>query len=287
MKNTGTEFVIGYRESANEFKWNASANFTFLKNLVEAMATPTGTLDAGANADFGGQSITRTEAGHPVQSFFGWQTNGLFQSDGEAAVQAGAKAGDIRFADINDDGVIDASDRVYLGSFLPKVSYGINLSANYKGWDFSAFFQGVNGNKIYNGVKVTNQGMLRLFNSSTDVLNAWTPDNTNTDVPRAVNGDPNGNARTSNRFLEDGSYFRLKNLTVGYSIPQQLLTKVTGNTLSKFRLYFTGQNLFTITDYTGYDPEIGARNSTALTQGIDYGQFPQARTLILGLQASF
>jgi len=287
MRNSGTEFVVGYRESAKEFKWNASANFTFLTNEVEAMATPTGTLDAGANADFGGQNITRTEAGHPVQSFFGWQTNGLFQTDGEAAVQAGAKAGDIRFADVNGDGVIDANDRVYLGSFLPTVSYGINLSANYKGWDFSAFFQGVSGNKIYNGVKVTNQGMLRLFNSSTDVLRAWTPDNTDTDVPRAVNGDPNGNARTSNRFLEDGSYFRLKNLTIGYSIQQETLSKLTGNRLTKFRVYFTGQNLITITNYTGYDPEIGARNSTALTQGIDYGQFPQARTIIFGLQASF
>jgi hypothetical protein len=132
MKNTGTEFVIGYREADKEFKWNASANFTFLSNKVEGMATPTGTLDAGANADFGGQNITRTEAGHPVQSFFGWQTNGLFQSDGEAAVQAGAKAGDIRFADFNGDGAIDANDRVYLGSFLPDVSYGINLSSTYK-----------------------------------------------------------------------------------------------------------------------------------------------------------
>ncbi len=287
MKNSGTEFVLGYRESAKEFKWSASANFTFLTNKVEAMATPTGTLDAGANADFGGQNITRTEAGHPVQSFFGWQTNGLFQSDADASVQAGAKAGDIRFVDVNKDGTIDANDRVYLGSFLPTVSYGVNLSANYRRWDFTAFFQGVGGNKIYNGVKVTNQGMLRLFNASTDVLRAWTPSNPNTDVPRAVNGDPNGNARTSNRFIEDGSYLRLKNVTIGYTIPQETLSKLTGGTLSKFRVYFTGQNLITITNYTGYDPEIGARNSTALTQGIDYGQFPQARTIIFGLQASF
>ena len=287
MKNQGTEFVLGYRESAKEFRWSASANVTFLTNMVEAMATPTGTLDAGANADFGGQNITRTAAGHPVQSFYGWKTDGLFQNNADAAVQAGAKAGDIRFVDINGDGVIDADDRTYLGSFLPKMSYGVNLSANYKRWDFTAFFQGVQGNKIYNGVKVTNQGMLRLFNASTDVLNAWTPTNTNTDVPRAVNGDPNGNARTSNRFLEDGSYLRLKNLTIGYSISEATLSKLTGNTLTKFRVYFTGQNLITITKYTGYDPEIGARNSTALTQGIDYGQFPQARTLILGLQASF
>ena len=287
MKNWGTEFVLGYRESGKELKWNANANFTFLSNEVEAMATPTGTLDAGANADFGGQSITRTEAGHPVQSYYGWQTSGIFQTDADASIQAGAKAGDIRFTDVNKDGKIDATDRIYLGSFLPTISYGINFSANYKRWDFTAFFQGVGGNQIYNGVKVTGQGMLRLFNSSTDVLNAWTPTNTNTDVPRAVNGDPNGNARTSNRFLEDGSYFRLKNLTIGYSIPQEMLQKLTGNTLTKFRVYFTGQNLLTITNYSGYDPEIGARNSTALTQGIDYGQFPQARTLIFGLQASF
>lgn len=287
MENWGTEFLIGYHETANKFKWNASANLSFINNKVLGLSTPTGTLDRGANADFGGQDITRTQAGHPVQSFFGWQTNGLFQSDADASIQSNAKSGDIRFVDINNDGVIDASDRVFLGSFLPKLSYGFNFSGTYGGWDFTLFFQGVQGNKLYNGVKVTGQGMLRLFNSSTDVLRAWTPANTDTDVPRAVNGDPNGNARTSNRFLEDGSYLRLKNLTIGYNIPQNALQKVTGNTLSKFRLYFTGQNLITTTKYTGYDPEIGARNSTALTQGIDYGQFPQPRTLIFGLQATF
>ncbi len=287
MKNYGTEFLLGYHAMSGAFKWNASANVSFISNQVIALATPTGTLDAGANADFGGQNITRTEAGHPVQSFYGWQTNGIFQSDADASAQANAKAGDIRFTDVDKNGVIDANDRVYLGSFLPKASYGLNLSATYKGWDFTVFIQGVSGNKVYNGVKVTGQGMLRLFNSSTDVLRAWTPTNQNTDVPRAVNGDPNGNARTSNRFLEDGSYTRMKNLTIGYNIPAGALQKVTGNTISKFRLYFTGQNLFTITKYTGYDPEIAARNSTALTQGIDYGQFPQARTLIFGLQATF
>jgi len=154
------------------------------------------------------------------------------------------------------------------------------------------FFQGVQGNKIYNGVKVVEQGMLRLFNGSTDVLRAWRPDNTNTDVPRAVSGDPNHNTRTSDRFIESGSYLRLKNLSIGYTLPQSAIKGLTGNVVNTLRVYISTQNLFTITKYTGYDPEIGIRPANGstqgqLTQGIDYGQYPQARTFMAGIQVGF
>lgn len=292
MLNSGFDFQAAYRDDSRDLKWGVSGNIGFIHNEVKALNTPTAFLENGSNADFGGGNITRTEPGHAVQSFYGYKTNGLFQNAGEVtsgAAQPNAAPGDIRFTDINKDGKIDQSDRVYLGSFLPNFSYGLNFNATYKGFDLTMFFQGMQGNKIYNGTKVIEQGMLRLFNSSTDVLRAWTPTNTNTDVPRAVSGDPNNNARTSDRFIESGSYLRLKNISIGYSIPQELLSKLTKNSLDKFRVYASATNLLTFTKYTGYDPEVGIRQGQAsnLIQGIDYGQFPQARTFIVGIQLGF
>jgi len=323
MTNWGYDFQLGYNGQSGDFRWNANANIGFINNRVDQMNSPKATIDQGSNADFGGYNITRTEAGHSVQGFYGWKTNGIYQSVGEiigsdgkpvggaqnlplnpdgtvdmtAYNAAGNKGnytrpGDIRFTDVNNDGKIDDNDKVYLGSFLPKFTYGLNLSANYKGFDLTMFFQGVQGNQVYNGVKVVEQGMLRLFNGSTDVLRAWTPTNTNTDVPRAVSGDPNHNTRTSDRFIESGSYLRLKNLSIGYTLPQGTIKGLTGNAVNNLRVYISTQNLFTITKYTGYDPEIGIRPANGstqgqLTQGIDYGQYPQARTFMAGIQIGF
>lgn len=318
MRNWGYEFQAGYNESAKEFKWSVSANLGVAKNEVEALATATSVLDRGANGDYGNTAITRTVAGQSVQSFFGWIVDGIYQNTGEiigadnrpsSAVQnlplnnngtvnlteynkpenkaKYTRPGDIRFRDVNGDGSITDADRVFLGSFLPKFTYGVNFSANYKGFDFTMFFQGSQGNKVYNGTRVLTEGMLRLFNSGTAVLDAWTPENTNTSVPRAIDGDPNGNSRTSDRFLEDGSYLRLKNLSIGYTVPAAVLQSFTKGNLSNVRIYVSSQNLLTFTKYKGYDPEIGSRFSAQLTQGIDYGQFPQARTFTVGLQAGF
>jgi len=323
MTNWGYDFQLGYNGQSGDFRWSANGNIGFINNKVDQMNSPKATIDQGSNADFGGYNITRTEAGHSVQGFYGWQTNGIYQSVSEIIGSDGkpvggaqnlpfnsdgtvdmtayndpankgnyTRPGDIRFADTNKDGRLDDNDKVYLGSFLPKFTYGLNLTANYKGFDLTMFFQGVQGNQIYNGVKVVEQGMLRLFNGSTDVLRAWTPTNTNTDVPRAVSGDPNHNTRTSDRFIESGSYLRLKNLSIGYSLPQGMVKGLTGNVVNTLRIYVSTQNLFTITKYTGYDPEIGIRPANGstqgqLTQGIDYGQYPQARTFMAGVQVGF
>lgn len=293
MRNDGVEVQLGYNKTKGAFRFNASGNISFISNKVLSLGPTVSPLLNGANADYGGGDITRTEAGQPIQYFYGYKVAGIFQNTDEikaAATQDNAKPGDIRFVDTNGDGKIDASDRVNLGSFLPKFTYGLNLSANYRGFDMALFFQGVQGNKIYNGVKVLEQGMLRLFNAGTDVLRAWTPTNTNTDVPRAVDGDPNGNTRTSDRFIEDGSYLRLKNLSIGYSIPAGVLQSFSRGTLGRARVYVASTNLLTFTKYTGYDPEVGSRTSNTnptLTNGIDYGQFPQARTFMVGLQLGF
>ena len=290
MQNRGVELQLGYSKKTGAFTYNLSGNISLIRNKVLSLGQGDAPLFAGANADYGGYDITRTAVGEPIQSFYGWKTAGIFQSADQvkaAPKQANAAPGDIRFANVNGDTIIDANDRVTLGSFLPKFSYGFNANISYRNFDITAFFQGVQGNKIYNGTKVLTQGMLRLFNSGTDVLNAWTPTNTNTDVPRAVSGDPNGNTRTSDRFIESGSYLRLKNLSIGYSVPAGVLNSFTRGTLSRARVYVSATNLITITKYTGYDPEVGSRYGGTLTNGIDYGQFPQARTFMAGLQIGF
>jgi TonB-linked SusC/RagA family outer membrane protein len=299
MKNWGYEFQAAYSKATGDLRFTLSANVGITRNEVTDLYIPNGTINAGANADYGPNNFTRTEAGHSIQGFYGWRTDGLFQSQAEidaanaidgnptSKYQDNASPGDIRFKDLNGDGVINLNDQEYIGSYLPNFNYGINFSANYKNFDVSLFFQGVQGNEIYNGTKVLTQGMLRLFGAEKEVLNAWRPDNTNTDMPRAVSGDPNGNTRTSDRFIEDGSYFRLKNLNIGYSIPSSALQGFAKGSIAKLRIYISSQNLFTITDYSGYDPEIGARNNANLVSGIDYGQFPQARTFMGGIQLGF
>jgi TonB-linked SusC/RagA family outer membrane protein len=285
VENKGLEFELGYEKSQGDFTFNASGNISFIKNKVISLGDKGTTIPQG---DWYGDNLTQTEVGQPIGYFNGYVVDGLFQEGEAHPLQPNARAGDIRFKDINGDGILNAADKTNIGHFLPDFSYGINFSANWKGFDATMFLQGVSGNEIYSIVKYDLEGMTRLFNSGTAVLNRWTPENPNTNVPRAVSGDPNQNARASDRFVEDGSYFRVKNLTLGYNFSSP--GSFTRNALTKLRIYTTMQNLLTITKYkSGYDPEIGNRNmgTNGLTQGIDYGQFPQARSIVVGLQLGF
>jgi TonB-dependent starch-binding outer membrane protein SusC len=241
-----------------------------------------------AAGDWYGDNLTLTEVGQPIGYFNGYVMDGIFQVGETSTLQPNAKPGDVRFRDVNGDGVLNASDKQNIGHFLPDFSYGVNFSANWKGFDATLFLQGVSGNQIYSVVKYELEGMTRLFNSGVAVLDRWTPENPNTNVPRAVSGDPSGNARASSRFVEDGSYFRIKNFTLGYNVPVSSLSSLTNNSLTRLRIYLTTQNLLTLTKYkSGYDPEIGNRDVANLTQGIDYGQFPQARSVVVGVQVGF
>jgi TonB-linked SusC/RagA family outer membrane protein len=303
LENKGFELELGYNDRVGEFKWNASANASFIRNEVLKLAPGIPNLEAGAEGtDFSAFNITNTEPGRPIQYFYGFIVDGIFQSKAEVDASPAqnnpapnvaydptkhTSPGDIKFRDLNKDGKIDASDRTYLGSYLPKVAYGLNLSSEYKNFDLIVFFQGVQGNKIYNNTRVITEGMIRFFNAGTQVLNAWTPTNTNTDIPRAVNADPNGNSRVSTRFLEDGSYLRLKNLTLGYRIPSARLSSLTRGAVSGVRFYVSGQNLFTVTDYTGYDPEVGTRTGGNQTNSIDWAVYPQPKTFQVGIQVNF
>jgi hypothetical protein len=285
VQNKGFELELGYAKSKGDFNFNASGNISFVRNEVLSLGDEGTTI---AQGDWYGDNLTLTEVGQPIGYFNGYVMDGLFQEGESTALQPKARPGDIRFKDVNGDGVLNSDDKMNVGHFLPDFSYGLNFSANWKGFDATLFLQGVSGNQIYSVVKYDLEGMTRLFNSGTAVLNRWTPDNTNTNVPRAISEDPNQNARASDRFVEDGSYFRVKNLTLGYNVPT--IASLTKNGLTKLRIYITMQNLLTITKYeSGYDPEIGNRNAGAngLTQGVDYGQFPQARSIVAGLQLGF
>ncbi len=296
MENNGLDLQLGYNKKQGEFRWDVTGLISFISNKVLKMNTPNATIDQGGDQDFGGGgNMTRTMAGHPIQSFYGYVVDGIFQTQDEInnspKQETKTAPGDLKFRDISGpdgkpDGVITADDRMFLGNYLPDYSYSLNFNANYKNFDASIFFQGVQGNKIFNAARIISEGMARLFGSGTAVLNAWTPNNTNTDVPRAIAGDPNTNVRPSTRWIENGSYLRLKNITIGYTVPNSLLQSMTRNAISSFRVYIGSQNLVTFTKYKGWDPEIGSKNTT-LTNGIDYGQYPAARSFLVGLQVGF
>lgn len=290
MENKGFEFQLGYHKTGGEFTWDVTGLLSIIRNKVLRLNSDNASITAGGDADFGGGGpLTNTVASQPVQSFYGYIVEGIFQNEAEIAshaTQSGASPGDLKFQDLDGNGVINDGDRTFIGSFTPKFTYSLNFSANYKNFDLALFFQGVQGNDIFNAAKIIREGMPRLFNAGTAVLNAWTPSNTNTNMPRAVNGDPNQNVRPSTRWIEDGSFLRLKNVMLGYNAPEAWFKNLGWSGISQLRFYISSQNLFTVTDYTGLDPEIGSKNGT-LTNGVDYGQYPSPRSFQLGIQATF
>lgn len=285
VSNRGVEFTAGYRKYSGAFQFSVDGNIGFISNELTSL----GSGNTIFGPEFQGDAMTFTEEGRPIAYFYGWVADGIFQQGDDTSAQPDAAPGDIRFRDLNGDGEIGAPDRTYLGHYLPDFTYGINLSANYKNFDLTMFWQGVQGNEIFNLLRFHTEGMTRLFNASTVVLDRWTPESPNTDVPRAVSGDPNRNARASSRWIEDGSYLRLKNLSIGYTVPKPLLDSFSRGSISNLRVYLSSQNLLTFTNYSGYDPEIAARDgiNNTLGAGIDYGQFPAARTILAGLQLTF
>ncbi|HEX5155113.1 MAG TPA: TonB-dependent receptor [Parafilimonas sp.] len=294
MRNTGFEFQIGYNDRKGDFTWNALANLSFVTNEVRRLADGVTNIEAGSDQDFtGNYNPTNTAPGEAIQSFYGWVVEGIFQDSAAIAKHAlqtgGTGPGDLMFKDMDGNDTINLNDRVFLGSFIPKFSYSLNLSANYKNFGLTLFFQGVQGNKIYNATRTATEGMVRFFNAGTQVLNAWTPSNTNTDIPRAVSADPNQNARPSTRFIEDGSYLRLKNIMLNYTVPAQSLQSLTKGAVKGLNIYVSAQNILTITNYSGFDPEVGNRqvNTTSLTNGVDYAVYPQPKGYQVGINVNF
>jgi TonB-linked SusC/RagA family outer membrane protein len=283
IENRGFEFLAAYNENRNAFKYGISANLSTLRNRV---------LDIGTVGDqpnyftAGPSGVTRTENGYEVGSFYLYQFQGVYQQ-GDTNIPAGLQAGDAKYADTNNDGVINEKDRIHTGHVFPKIQYGINLNASYGGFDAAVFFQGIQGNDVFNNTRYWTDRIDQTGNYRTD-LNPWTPTNTNTNTPRLVSAGTsavNNSQYNSTRWLEDGSYFRLKNVQIGYSLPQSAIEKL--RVISRLRIYATGQNVFTVTKYSGYDPETVGGTGGILVRGLDEGQYPNLRSFTLGIQAGF
>jgi TonB-linked SusC/RagA family outer membrane protein len=290
VENKGLEFSLITTNVQGEnggFSWTTNLNASLNRNKVIDLGTLTNEQNQLVPRTIvGGSNITK--AGQPLGVFYGHQVQGIFQSADEikaAPTQPGnPKPGDIRFVDVNGDKKIDNNDRTIIGNPNPKVIGGVTNTFTFKGLDLSVFFQGSFGNDLYNANRQALESLTGPVNQLTTVLNRWTPTNTNTDIPRAVFNDPNNNGRFSSRWIEDGSYVRLKNLTLGYTLPTALLSKARVGSL---RVYVSGQNLLTWTDYSGYDPEVAADPFSSTSLGRDFGVYPQSRTYTVGLNATF
>jgi TonB-dependent starch-binding outer membrane protein SusC len=274
MRNKGFEFSATYNNNDHAFKYSISANLGTLKNEV---------LQIGVNGNPIYGAASKTEVGRSMGEIYAYETDGIFQNAAEIAAaptQTNVGIGDIRFKDINGDNMISDLDRTFQGVTIPKYSYGFNFSGSYKNWDISMFWQGSGGNKVFNSI-YRNLMAGQYGNHSTDMLNYWTPTNTNTNVPRPIIGDPNANTRDSNRFIEKGDYLRLQTMEIGYEIPVPAKSFV-----KKAKVYVNGQNLLTISKYNGGDPDFNS-NDGSFSRGYDGGSFPNPRTISLGLEVNF
>ena len=289
IDNRGFEFLASFRESFGEFKYNISGNFTILENEVVDLGEGVNPIRSGFFTDetF---AATRTEAGRPVASFYGFLVDGIYQTqeeiDAEGLEGRDISPGDLKFRDLDGDGELTINDQTFIGSPIPDFEYGLNMNGSYKGFDLSLFFQGVAGNEIWNGRKF--EGVFaQNGNKLAIVNNAWTPQNTNTDIPRPTSVDPGVNRRESEFYVEDGSYFRLRNMSFGYTLPTAVVETIG---LSKTRLYMNMENVFVIDNYTGFFPEIGrniSRGGGLFNRGVDENTYPVPRTFILGVQVNF
>lgn len=291
IRNTGIEFEVSWGDKIRDFEYNIGLNLSTTNNKVVSLATPDQVL-YGEGLKYDTEHFpTQTRVGKPIGSFYLYKTAGIFQNEAEVAahtnsrgelLQPNAKPGDIRFVDTNNDGSIDDGDKGYCGSGIPKFEANLNFSAAYKGIDFSMVLGSAWGHKLYNGNKYFYEGMNSGSNFLHSTLNAWTPENTNTSIPRAVYQDPNGNLKESDRFLESGNFIRLRQLQIGYTVPKTLLSKIY---LEKLRVYISGENLLTWTNYSGIDPEFS--RVSVLNTGIDNLIYPFTRSFTVGLQLSF
>lgn len=298
IENKGFEFSINHRNTIGDVYYYVGLNASTVSNKVKEVTL-------GNKQEFGGYNpqgegtITYSKVGYPIGGFFLTKTDGIFQNPGEIQahskdgklIQPNAEPGDIRFVDYNNDGQISIDDRQYCGTPFPKWNLGFRLGGEWKGIDLNLFFDGVFGNKIYNYTRARMESTNELNNYAASILNSWTKENPNTNMPRYVKSDDNGNySRWTDRWLENGSYFRLKTLELGYTLPKVFTSKFM---IDNLRIYTAMDNLFTATKYKGYSPDLGANDDMMgggdgiMTTGCDHGRYPLARTITFGIQLDF
>ncbi len=288
MSNRGVELELGYKKAFGDFNFAVRANASYLKNELIEYGNDTGY--ANYDSFQGTGTISRAENGYPFPFFYGLKTDGIFQSEEEihsyvhtaedgtvTMIQPKAVPGDVRFVDVDGDGKITDADRTYIGKGTPDFTYGLTLQAGYKGFDFSMLIQGTQGNQVFDCTRRTD---IKSVNLPSYMLNRWTGAGTSNKYPRFVIGD-SVNWVSSDLYVYDASYCRIKNIQLGYTLPEKLTGKIL---ISSLRVYVAAENLVTLTKYHGFDPEI---SSGGTSLGIDYGVYPQARTFTIGVNVKF
>jgi TonB-dependent starch-binding outer membrane protein SusC len=285
MNNTGVEVELGYNKKFGDLNIELVSNLTHITNVVTDLG-PEKKFLVGQMFSPQGLELSRTSVGEPIGYFYGYKTDGIFQTQAEvnahkgkdgSLLQPDARAGDFRFVDFNGDGKLDADDRTKIGDPTPTWTYGFNFGASWKGFDVILFGQGVAGNDVY---RATRRFDLQMANMTTDALNRWTGEGTSNTYPRLAMNDPNKNfSRSSDFYVENGAFFRVRTLQLGYTIPLSIVSKVG---IRKCRVYISGNNLLTLTAAKGFDPEIGGGSF-----GVDRGIYPQARFFLVGGSVAF
>jgi TonB-linked SusC/RagA family outer membrane protein len=277
MTNQGVEISATYRKAEGEFHYNISANATTLKNTVNKI----GELDDPVLT-----YMSKTEVGGQMGQLYGWVFEGIFQNQEEinnhAFQSAGTRPGDVRFRDVNGDGVINDEDRIYLGSAWPKLTGGINTDMAYRGFDLAVFLQGVYGNKLLNGPYQILSGLNHGNYTVESYENYWRGEGTSNTFPRPIIGDPNNNNRVSDRWIQDGSFLRVQNIQLGYTFTPDRFSFLPD--INNLYLFVSVQNLYTFTKYKGFDPDV--LNDGMFFRGQDYGSYPSPRTILMGAKLS-
>lgn len=297
VRNRGFDMNLSYNTKVKDFNISAYGNFSTVKNEVLSMGTGNRNL---FTSSYRSTNITRTRVGEPIAHFYGYKNGGVFKSQEEIdayvndkgeKIQPAAKVGDLKFLDLDGNGTIDSNDQTNIGSGFPDFTYGFGADMEYKGFDFSFFFQGVAGYDIFNALKYEGMFVDSRYNQFAAILDRYHPtNNPNGNGPRVTIKDTNNNRRMSDYYVDKGDYLRLKTLTVGYTFNKNAIKKLG---LQKLRVYVTMQNLLTFTCYKGFDPELGETYANELDNygvteiGVDRGQFPQPRTFIMGINVNF
>jgi len=297
MQNKGYDISLIYQTpKMTQVSWKSTLILSHYKNTVKELNSQTSNITQTLAVN-GNPPITRTMVGQAVGLFYGYEMMGLFQTTEQlygSAIRAnnqrdaktGTYLGDVQYRDQDKNNQINGDDRIIIGNPNPKFTYGFTNNFGYKDFDLSIFLYGSYGNDIFNYTRVWGEGMTATAgNQMATVNNRWTLDHTNTNMPRYANGDPNENTAISNRFIEDGSYLRIQNVTLGYNVSNLLRNRLRG--IGKIRMYISAQNLHTFTKYSGYDPEVGALNGNVFLNGIDMGRYPVPRTFIGGINVEF
>ncbi|MGC4129114.1 MAG: TonB-dependent receptor [Bergeyella sp.] len=290
MQNKGYDISIGYTTKGNkDFTWSSNFNFSHYKNTVSELAVDNLTKTINTNG-YLNITATQTLQGLPMGQFYGYIADGIFRNDSEITsgltyFGSTPQLGDVKYVDVSGDGIINESDRTFIGSPHPDFTFGFTNNFRYKFFDFSVFVQGSYGNDIINLTKRLGTSLTGLYrNQLSEAADYWSADNPNASNPRPVAAEDHPNLFLSSRHVEDGSYLRIQNVTLGFTVPKDFTEKYR---LNKLRFFVSAQNLYTITDYSGYDPEVGSINQDALVTGIDNGRYPTPRVFSMGLNVEF